>query len=36
MLGQAQAEQLRFTVLHTSDEHSSLQPVPLINYQPGE
>ncbi|PKL44374.1 MAG: hypothetical protein CVV41_06985 [Candidatus Riflebacteria bacterium HGW-Riflebacteria-1] len=36
MLCQAHAEQLYFTVLHTSDEHSSLQPVPLINYRPGE
>ncbi|KAF1082855.1 MAG: 5'-nucleotidase [Candidatus Rifleibacterium amylolyticum] len=30
------AEVLHFTVLHTSDEHSSLMPVPLVDYRPGE
>ena len=30
------ASELPFTVLHTSDEHSSLLPVPFINYRMGE
>ena len=30
------SETLQFTVLHTSDEHSNIMPVPLGNYLPGE
>lgn len=29
------AEVLQFTILHTSDEHSSLMPVPHVDYCPG-
>ncbi|MBU1105241.1 MAG: bifunctional metallophosphatase/5'-nucleotidase [Candidatus Riflebacteria bacterium] len=36
LTGIATAKQLHFTVLHTSDEHSSLLPVPFINYHMGE
>jgi len=34
--GTVAGEVLQFTILHTSDEHSSLQPVPLVDYRPGE
>ncbi len=30
------AEDLNFSILHTSDEHSSLLPTPLSNYLPGQ
>lgn len=30
------ADELRFTILHTSDEHSSLMPAPLADYVPGQ
>ncbi|GAB1352823.1 hypothetical protein MASR1M12_15550 [Erysipelotrichia bacterium] len=30
------AEKLHFSILHTSDEHSSLLPTPLSNYLPGQ
>lgn len=30
------AEELNFSILHTSDEHSSLRPAPLSNYLPGQ
>jgi 5'-nucleotidase / UDP-sugar diphosphatase len=29
---QLQAQNLRFTILHTSDEHSNLLPLPLVDY----
>ncbi|MDD3148312.1 MAG: bifunctional UDP-sugar hydrolase/5'-nucleotidase [Candidatus Riflebacteria bacterium] len=32
----AKAEELNFTILHTSDEHSSLMPAPLGDYLPGQ
>jgi 5'-nucleotidase / UDP-sugar diphosphatase len=28
--------ELRFTIVHTSDEHSNLIPAPLVDYRPGE
>ncbi|PKL47992.1 MAG: hypothetical protein CVV42_10945 [Candidatus Riflebacteria bacterium HGW-Riflebacteria-2] len=34
--GTADAELQHFTILHTSDEHSSLLPIPLVDYLPGE
>jgi len=34
--GTVAGEVLQFTILHTSDEHSSLLPVPLVDYRPGE
>jgi UDP-sugar diphosphatase len=34
--GTAAGDILHFTILHTSDEHSSLMPVPLVDYRPGE
>lgn len=30
----AQNETYRFTILHTNDEHSTLKPVPLVDYHP--
>lgn len=30
------AGELRVTILHTSDEHSAVLPVPLVDYRPGE
>ncbi len=30
------SEELNFSILHTSDAHSSLRPAPLSNYQPGQ
>jgi 5'-nucleotidase / UDP-sugar diphosphatase len=38
--GQDRAEppagELRFTIIHTSDEHAALLPSPLVEYRPGE
>jgi 5'-nucleotidase / UDP-sugar diphosphatase len=31
---QLQAQNLRFSLLHTSDEHSNLLPLPLVDYHP--
>jgi len=36
MAGAASAGTIHFTVLHTSDEHSSLMPTPLVDYLPGK
>lgn len=30
------ASELRFTIVHTSDEHSSLMPAPMADYVPGQ